>query len=293
MPTMPNELLIALVAGFGGMFGWGLADFFAKKTIDELGDVMTLAWAGVFGTITFLIASMYAVLVKGLPVIVPTSPTVWGLLVFFGALQAAVYIFAYRGFGKGQVGLLAPVFASFSGVVAVTSILFFGEPTSGSQLFALAVIFCGIVLLNADMQALSSMRLKWNSIAGLSDVLIATVLAAVWTILWDRFLGGENWLFYALYMFIFMTITVFVWAYARQLSFAVTRGGLWKFIAAIGFCETIAYIAISLGYGATSYVSIVAILSGAFALPTIVLARLFLGERTTKMQTVGRIVALY
>ena len=57
---MPNELLIALVAGFGGMFGWGLADFFAKKTIDELGDVMTLAWAGGFGTIPFLISNLRA-----------------------------------------------------------------------------------------------------------------------------------------------------------------------------------------------------------------------------------------
>ena len=30
----------------GGMFGWGLADFFAKKTIDKIGDIQTLAWAG-------------------------------------------------------------------------------------------------------------------------------------------------------------------------------------------------------------------------------------------------------
>jgi len=33
---MQTELLIAIIAGLGGMFGWGLADFFAKKTIDSI-----------------------------------------------------------------------------------------------------------------------------------------------------------------------------------------------------------------------------------------------------------------
>jgi len=32
------------------MLGWGLADFFAKKTIDQIGDIVVLAWAHVFGT---------------------------------------------------------------------------------------------------------------------------------------------------------------------------------------------------------------------------------------------------
>ena len=36
---MQSDLVIAVLAGFGGMLGWGFADFFAKKTIDEIGDV--------------------------------------------------------------------------------------------------------------------------------------------------------------------------------------------------------------------------------------------------------------
>src|SRR3990167_9273806 len=99
---MEPSLIIAIVAGVGGMLGWGFADFFAKKTIDELGDVMTLAWAGVFGTAAFLIACIVAVTVYKVPIVIPTSASVWLALIFLGALQAAVYIFAYRGFGKGQ-----------------------------------------------------------------------------------------------------------------------------------------------------------------------------------------------
>lgn len=287
---MDTELFIAVVAGLGGMLGWGFADFFAKKTIGELGDVMTLAWAGVFGTAAFFCACAYAVYYDIASVFIPSSPTTWLQLIFFGALQAAVYIFAYRGFGKGQVGLLAPVFASFSGFVALVSIFFLGEHASAFQILALAIVFAGILLLNADLSAFGSMRVTWNRIEGLPDVLIATCLAAIWTVMWEQFVSKEDWLFFALYMFIFMTISVFAFAFIKKLSFSVSRTGLWKFIVAIGVCETVAYIAITLGYGATSYTSIVAILSGAFALPTILLARIFLGERATLTQTVASLI---
>lgn len=287
---MDNTLLIAVIAGLGGMLGWGVADFFAKKTIDELGDVMTLAWAGVFGTVAFFIACVVAISFYSVPIEVPTSATTWSLLIFFGALQAAVYIFAYRGFGKGRVGLLAPVFASFSGIVALVSIFFLGEPATNGRLIALAVVFTGIVLLNADLSALSKLKIGWTSISGFGDVFIATILAAIWTILWQLFLGGQNWLFYAFYMFVFMTISVFVFAYVRHLKFSVSRSGLWKFVLYIGVCEVVAYIAISLGYSVTPYVSVVAVLSGAFALPTIVLAALFLKERYSRAQIAASLV---
>lgn len=289
---MPSELLIAVIAGIGGMLGWGLADFFAKKTIDELGDVMTLAWAGIFGTLAFLVACVVAIIFYEVPVEVPSSPVTWSLLAFFGVLQAAVYIFAYRGFGKGQVGLLAPVFASFSGIVALVSIFFLGEPATNGRLIALAIVFAGILLLNADFSALSKLKVGLTRISGFGDVFIATILAAIWTILWQQFLGGQNWLFYAFYMFVIMTIAVFTFAYIRHMRFSVSRVGLWKFVFYIGVCEVIAYIAISLGYSVTPYVSVVAVLSGAFALPTIVLARMFLNERPSRTQTVASLVVV-
>lgn len=284
---MDSQLLIAIIAGLGGMLGWGLADFFAKKTIDELGDVMTLAWAGVFGTLAFFFAVLYEVFAHDVPVYIPQDPWTWLALIFFGSLQAAVYIFVYRGFAKGKVGLLSPVFASFAGIVAIVSILFLGEATTVYRILALIVTFGGVLVLNADFSMLSSFRVSFAKIGGFTEVVIGTVLGALWTVLWYRFINGENWLFYAFYMFAFMTIAVFIFAAFQRLSFSVSRAGLWKFLAAIGVCETVAYIAISLGYGVTSFVSVVAILSAAFSLPTIILAHLFLKERTTRTQSIG------
>jgi drug/metabolite transporter (DMT)-like permease len=289
---MHTALFIAIVAGLGGMLGWGFADFFAKKTIDRIGDVQTLAWAGVFGTVTFFIAMLYQVVVRDGHFAVPHDAVTWALLAFFGVLQTAVYLFAYKGFGKGQVALLNPLFASFAGIVALISILFLAEPTTPLRIAALAVIFLGVVLLSLDLQALRSRRVRFTAIPGFREVLIATLLAAVWTVLWSLFVSGKDWLAYSLYMFVFMTLAVFAASWYRRLPMRVDSRGTWLFVALIGVCETVAYISITLGYGATSLTSVVAVLSGGFSLPTILLAYIFLKERINPLQLAGCLVII-
>jgi len=167
---MHSELFIAVIAGLGGMLGWGLADFFAKKTIDRIGDVQSLAWAGVFGSIAFGIAALYRVLSGG-QLAVPHDATAWLLLAFFGMLQAAVYLFAYNGFSKGQVAVLNPVFASFSGIVALVSILFLGEATNPLRIAMVALVFIGVLILSMDIGALRGRRMPFVRVPGFPQVL--------------------------------------------------------------------------------------------------------------------------
>lgn len=288
---MDRELLIALLAGLGGMLGWGLADFFAKKTIDQIGDVVALAWAHVFGTGVLVGVAIYQA-AAGKAISLPQEFRVWVLLFSFGVAQAVIYLLVYRGFGKGQVGLLAPVFACFSGITAVLSIAIFGEVLRGFLPFALSLIFAGVLLISIDPTALRARRLSFAHIAGFKEVALATVLAAFWTLFWDKFVGGKDWLGYALWMYAFMTVAILFVAAVRRISLSFVRADLWKFLVLIGLCETGAYLAITLGYSATRFTSVVAILSGAFSLPTIILARLFLREKITALQTIGGFVAV-
>src|SRR5437763_781229 len=100
---MHQELLIAVLAGLGGMLGWGLADFFAKKTIDDIGSVASLAWAHIFGTLIIGAFAVYQMTILGKNFTVPHDPATWGGLIFFGVLQAIVYLLVYIGFSKGQL----------------------------------------------------------------------------------------------------------------------------------------------------------------------------------------------
>jgi drug/metabolite transporter (DMT)-like permease len=284
---MENELLIAIIAGLCGMLGWGLADFFAKKTVDEVGDIVSLVWAHVFGTLGLILVAIYYYGIQGNTLPVPNNLYAWGGLTFFGALQAIVYFFAYKGFGKGQIAVLNPVFASYSGLAALISIFVFGEAVNSSTLVSLFLIFLGVVLVSIDPSGLKSKSLKIFGAPGLKEVGLASLLAAFWQLYWEVFIGTEDWVIYTLLMYAFMTLTAFIMAKFMKAKLTIKKTGIWKFLMLIGACEVIAYLGLSLGFSATSYTSIVIILAGAFSLPTIILARIFLKERLNMVQTLG------
>jgi drug/metabolite transporter (DMT)-like permease len=289
---MQHDLLVAMLAGFGGMIGWGLADFFAKKTIDQIGDIATLAWAHVFGTAAFLIPISYLLLFRHQNIHFPQNVQTWGLLFFFGALQALVYLLVYSGFGKGQVAILSPIFSSFSGLTAAISIFIFGEIVSKYISLGLAAIFIGIFLINFDPASIKQKRVNFFFVSGFREIALATLLAVAWTLLWDRFITGNDWQSYTLFMYVFMTIIILAYTKLRKVNLVFSKNYAWKWLILIGVCEVGAYLSISLGYATTSRLSIVALLSGAFSLPTIFLARMFLNEKITRLQVYGGLLII-
>ncbi len=284
---MGYEFFIAIIAGLGGMLGWGVADFFAKKTIDQIGDIASLAWAHILGTTVLIMVALYGFIRYGYRIDIPSELKIWGLLIFFGVLQALVYFFVYKGFSKGKVSLLSPVFASFSGLVAIFSIILFGENINGYMFLPLIMIFGGILLLNVDFSHLSFWKFNLIKIDGFKEVAFATMLAAFWTLSWDKFVSKQNWISYALFMYLFMTIAILLIAKLQKVKLSSVKPGLWKFLLFAGVGEMAAYFAVSSGYSITSNTSVVAVLSGAFSLPTIILATIFLKERVTKIQIIG------
>lgn len=289
---MDREFLIAVLAGLGGMFGWGFADFFAKKTIDEIGSIVTLVWAHIFGTFILAFVAWYMLLVNGSTLLAPDSINGWVILLFFGALQAVVYLLAYEGFGKGKLALLNPVFASYAGLAALISILFFGEAISSSLLLSLFTIFSGILLLNIDLKALLNRRLNLTYVPGLKEVGLAAILAAFWQLYWDKAVEGKDWILYTLLMYTFLTLTALIFAKIKKVRLHFQNPRLWKFLFLIGLGEVVAYLSLTLGFSITTYTSIVIVLAGAFSLPTIILARIFLKEQVTKVQTVGSLIII-
>jgi drug/metabolite transporter (DMT)-like permease len=278
---MNNAMAIAVLAGLGGMIGWGAADFFAKSAIDRVGPIKSLVWGHSFGTAFFVLAAVGQLLL-GRELAWPAQYTVWLGLAAFGALQMLVYWLVYKGFEKGQLSVLNPVFASFTGLVALISIIFLGEAANGYLVTALITLFIGIILLNIDVGALKSK--KMNITPGLPEVAAATVLAAAWTLGWDRFVSGHDALSYALLMYAFMTLAALLLARGLKSGLGNVPTNIWKFLLLMGLGETIAYMAISWGYAATTRTSIVAMISGAFSVPTVVLAYFFLKERLNTLQ---------
>lgn len=284
---MLSNLHIAILAGLAGMLGWGGGDFFAKKTIDKIGDMATLAWAHIAGTGLLVLLVAYEVIWGSHKVHFPTKLSELSLLAFFGALQAFVYFFAYRAFGKGKLSIINPLFSSYSGIVVILSLLLFGEVIGAWQLVVLAVVFLGIMTVSLDEESLAIKKLKLSKLPGVNEVLVAAGLAALWTVLWGHFVASKDWLSYAATMYFFMTATVLVICKVQKINLRISDRDIWKYFSFIGLGEVLAYVGISVGYSLTSHVSIVAVLSAGFSVPTLILAYAFLKERINTFQKAG------
>lgn len=282
---MQTELAIAIGAGLGGMIGWGLADFFAKKTIDTLGDTVTLFWAQLIGIIPLLILFAFN----------PQLPHGGGAnmlaVVSFGIVSGASYLVLYHGFGKGEISILSPIFASYSGFLVLISAFLFHESISPELWLLVGILFVGIMITSIDPAGLKS-SFSNRATKGVGWVLAAMVVYTVWLALWDRFLIDQPWVVMLLLVRLVAAATVWAWARGRKISLKIPNRRMWLFVALIGVCDVGAYAALTYGFSATSYVSIVAVLSGAFSVPTIILARVFLKERMSVLQGVGVAVIL-
>ncbi len=91
---------------------------------------------------------------------------------------------------------------------------------------------------------------------------------------------------------IFSAFALFTYAKATKRKIEFADKSLWKFIFLIGLFDVAAFGFVSYGFSATPYASVIAMLSGSFSLPTIVLGRIFLKEKTTSLQTIGSLVVV-
>jgi drug/metabolite transporter (DMT)-like permease len=281
-----NPLLLAILSGIGGMFGWGLADFFAKKTIDRLGDIETLFWGQVFGIVPL------AVLFAIKPVLPAFSGLQWAFVAVLGAWSGLSYIPTYVAFGKGKVSLLSPLFASYAVVVALLSAFLLHEHIPNNRIAVFAIVFIGVILISGDPRAIwsfvSGKRLaSENGAAGTREIALAIALYSLWLIALDWFLNGRYWVPILLGIRVCSALSLYVYARGAGRGLTVKYRELWPYLILIGFCDVAAFSFVSFGYSTTSYVSVITMLSGAFSLPTIVLARMFLKERATPLQTAG------
>ncbi|HSX15801.1 MAG TPA: DMT family transporter [Candidatus Saccharimonadales bacterium] len=284
---MNSTVLIALVAGLGSMVGWGTADFFAKKTIDKLGDVQTLFWQQLIGVAPLII------LFAAHPYWPHLARFDWLFMVLLGATSGLSYLPLYTGFGKGQVSLLSPVFASYSVLVVGISILFLGEKLSLGRAVAIAITVLGILLISTDLKDLRiSARKHAFRLAGLPEVAFAVVVYSVWLVFLDRFLQGKDWVFFMLFIRAFSSATLLLYSRARKVVLPVKDKSLWKYLVGIGVFDVAAFGFVSYGFSHTEFPSLIAVLSATFSLPTILLARLFLGERINKQQVVAALIIL-
>jgi len=278
---MQSDLIVAIFSGLGGMLGWGLADFFAKKTIDKIGDLTTLFWSQLIGIFPIL------VLLSFKPSIPNFSYFDWLCIVLLGIGEGISYIPVYTAYQKGKVSLLSPIFASYGVFVAIISAIFFNERIPLGALISSLLVFVGILLINGGIKEIFRMKSGELNIKGLPEILLASLLFSFWIIAFNFFVSNRDWLLILLFIQFFSAASVFLYAKIMKQNIFVADKSLWKYLVLIGSAGVMADYFIAYGLSLSSHTAIIAILSSAFSLPVIILGYFFLREKISKIQIVG------
>ncbi len=285
---MQNGLIIAIVAGLISMIGWGTADFFAKKSVDKVGDLVSLFWMQAFGIIPLFLFF----LIKG-----DFSGITWTLfawVIFMALVDAVGYLMFYKALEKGKASIVSPIVASYSAFSVIIAAIFLGEKLTLQTSLFLFLIVIGIILASTDIAELKKRGFKKEDFAnGIPEALLAVLLFSFWFPFWDKIVGGQNWVVLILLLRVIMSLMLLFTLKASKKTVIVRDKNVFRWLMFVGLLDVIAYVALTWGYGVTSYVSIITVLAATFSIPTLILARIFLKERLQKNQLIGIAIIIF
>ena len=268
--------------GLATMGLWGVAIFLAAIANRKLENVIVLFWMQAFGFLlgigyffskltSFNLASIYQYLPQ---------------LITIAVLQIGAYLSFYRGLARGQVSMVSSIGASWGLLTAILGVFFLKEVLRANQIFAIVFIGIGIVLVSINVKELVSNR-KLKLLVGVKEGLMAMACWGVALFLLASLTKSLGWFLPAFIFRLFLLILLSGFILFSKKNFVPKKVKFpWGLLLLIGVFDMGAFFTFSLGTSG-SFASIVAPIGSAYALVTIVLAKIFLKEKIKPNQYLG------
>ncbi|MCD6367952.1 MAG: DMT family transporter [Candidatus Aenigmarchaeota archaeon] len=273
------EISLGILFGLMAMIGWGLADFFAKKTVEKIGDFKTLLWTQIIGLA--VLTAFYFPFGHGFIYRFIDIMT----FVIIGLSGSSAYLLFYRALKKGQVSVLSPIQASWVIVTIIISLIFLKESLNFLQSIAIIIIVVGILLVSFKYKDLKKFKLD-NLLPGVSEDLISMGIWGVNFAIIGFLVSKFNWFVPMFFLRVFMVLSLLSFSGVKRMNITFGKREVIPWLILIGLCDAMAFIGFGLGTS-TTYISIVSPVAASFPLVTIILARIFLGEKLDINQKIG------
>lgn len=269
--------MIAVLLALGAAAGWGGADFLGGNATRRLPIL----------TVTFVSQTVGFAFVLGLVVSgwvgLPEGRTV-ALGLVAGCLGAVGLATLYSALAIGPMGVVAPM-VSLSVIVPVAAGFMSGERPAALQLVGVAAAVGG-VLLAARPPSSAGTRVSGHAIALAA---VAAVCLGLLAVLLSR--AGETDVLWAVLMVRIGSLTLLTAAVlARRPSFVMaTRQRVT--LASVGVLDSGANLLFVLA-SQRGLLSLISVVASLYPVMTVVLARSLLGERLSRLQAAGVVLAL-
>lgn len=277
-----NSTILSILAGLGGMFGWGTSDFLANSASEKVGHFKTFFYSQVAGLI------MVAIIILATTANFSFSPLLIIAILVSGTAYALGYLLFYNGFEIGNVSVVSSVINLQNIFVIAIAYFAYGQRITTIQIPALALLLIGVALVSVNFADFK--QGKVSLLKGAKESFLAALMFGIFFWPVNQFIVRQSdWLATNLLTKIVALVVVFLIAKFTKKDLggvAKTNGKIKLLIISVGILEAVGVLSVSSGLSVGNAIIINPIAS-ALTVITVLLAVIFLKEKISKNQAVG------
>ena len=284
-PTPMSSTIISLLSGLGGMFGWGIYDFFAGVYSKKIGPYKTFFWSQLAGLFFVLLLIPVFTISLHIPFLVII------LLPIASLFYSAGYLLFMKGFELGNISIVAATMNLWAVFTILIAFIFMGQRLSTPQSIGVLMIISGAILASINWSDIQNKRFQLSS--GVKEtVLGAFFFGSFWNIsevISEKIGWLQTTLFVKIGIILFLLLLSFLIKREISLTKATTKTKLMVVLMGIIEAGAVAIVNFGLTIGDAILITPVA---SALSIVTITMAIIFLKDKITKLQGVGIITAI-
>jgi uncharacterized membrane protein len=272
---------------------WGVGDFLSRKPSAEIGSILVSILIQPIGLVIMIFVLLSIGLQNSIQVLT-ANPNYFALDVGTGLIAFLGIVYLYRGYLQGVMSVVAPIAGAFPVVAVILSILLLGVTLTPIKSIAIFSTIVGIILTGVKLSSFRQLRKGGSSLGR------------------ERLIKGVDYAFLALFCAGFVLflqgvvapilgsiLAVVVLKFSETIIAGVTlltgriklvrpSSSALGWVVVIGICDAGGFVAYNLAItSAGGSLPIVVTLAGLIGLVTIILARIFYGEKLEKIQILG------
>jgi transporter family protein len=280
-----SVIIQSILAGLGGMFGWGLYDFFGGFFSKRIGNHKTFFWSQLGGLVfAILLITVFAI---DLDIHIGTAILILVASIFY----AVAYLLFFKGFELGHVSIISATMNLWAVFTMLFAFIFLGQRLTTFQFLGVLLILVGVAVVS----------LKWSDIqdrniellAGIKETVSAAFLFGIFWIFSQIISETIGWLSTTLFVKIGIVLFLLLFSLLanREIKMVNTTRKTKMMVLLVGVFEAAAVASVNWGL-TIGEVILVTPISSALSIVTIMMAVIVLKESITKLQGFGMIMVL-
>jgi len=280
-----STAILSVLSGLGGMFGWGIYDFFAGVYSKKIGPYKTFFWSQLAGLFfVLMLISVFTITLN-----VPALAII--LLTIAAIFYSAGYLFFMKGFEIGNISIVAAIMNLWAVFTMLIAFIFMGQRLSTLQSLGVLMIISGATLTSLNWSDIKNQNFQLS--LGVKEAVIGAFFFGVFWNISEVISENIGWLLTTLFVkfgvILFLLLFSFLKKRELDLTKATTKTKL--MVVLMGILEAGAVAIVNYGLTIGDAILITPIAS-ALSIVTITMAIIFLKDKVTKLQGLGIITAI-